>query len=58
MGLELPIPKNENAQEQIIAHVKEVFDKRNEAKELMRNVLLDVTPLHRFDDDSSFMTLV
>ena len=58
MELELPIPKSKAAQEQVIAQVKEVFDKRNEAKELMRNVLLNVTPLHRFDDDSNFMTLV
>ena len=58
MELELPIPKDKATQEQIITHIKEVFDKRNEAKELMRNVLLNVTPLHRFDDDSSFMTLV
>ena len=53
MELELPIPKDKATQEQIITHIKEVFDKRNEAKELMRNVLLNVTPLHRFDDDSS-----
>ena len=58
MELELPIPKDKATQEQIITHVKEVFDKRNEAKELMRNVLLNVTPVHRFSDDSSFMTLV
>lgn len=58
MELELPFPKNKEEQERIIEQVKEVFDKRNEAKEMMRNVLFNVTPVHRFDDDSTFMTLI
>lgn len=32
--------------------------KRNEAKCLMRNVLRDVTPIHDFDDNSYFLTLI
>lgn len=58
LELELPFPKKLDEQQRIIEQVKEVFDKRNEAKEVMRNVLLNVTPIHRFDDDSTFMTLM
>lgn len=58
LELELPFPKNLDEQQRIIEQVKEVFDKRNQAKEVMRNVLLNVTPIHRFDDDSTFMTLM
>lgn len=58
LELKLPFPKNKDEQDNVIAQVKDVFNKRNEAKELMRTVLLNVTPVHRFDDDSSFMTLI
>lgn len=58
LELELPFPKSKDEQDKIIAHVKNVFEKRNEAKEIMRNVLLNITPVHRFDDDSTFMTLI
>lgn len=58
LELELPFPKNKDEQDNVIAQVKDVFNKRNEAKELMRTVLLNVTPVHRFDDDSTFMTLI
>lgn len=58
LELELPFPKSTEEQQQIIEKVKEVFDKRNEAKELMRSVLMDITPAHHFDDDSTFMTLI
>ena len=54
----LPFPKDKDKEKAIIAKVKEVFDKRTEAKNLMRNVLLNVTPIHDYNDDSSFMTLV
>lgn len=58
LELKLPFPKNKDEQDNVIAQVKDVFNKRNEAKELMRTVLLNVTPVHRFDDDSTFMTLI
>lgn len=58
LELKLPFPKNKEEQDNVIAQVKDVFNKRNEAKELMRTVLLNVTPVHRFDDDSTFMTLI
>ena len=58
LELELPFPKSKKDQDKIIAQVKNVFERRNEAKEIMRNVLLNVTPAHRFDDDSTFMTLI
>lgn len=57
MELKLPFPKSEEKMDRIIAQVKKVFDKRNEAKELMRDVLLSITPVHRFDEDSTFLTL-
>ena len=56
--LVLPFPKDKNKANAIIAQVKKVFDKRSEAKDLMRNVLLNVTPIHDFDGESAFMTLV
>lgn len=56
--LVLPFPKDKEQEAAIIAKVQEVFAKRTEAKNLMRNVLLNVTPVHGYDDDSSFMTLV
>lgn len=58
LELKLPFPKNKDDQDNVITQVKDVFNKRNEAKELMRTVLLNVTPVHRFDDDSTFMTLI
>ena len=58
LELELPFPKSKEEQERIVAQVKKVFDKRNEAKEIMRDVLLNVTPVHRFDSDSTFLTLI
>lgn len=56
--LVLPFPKDRSQEEQIIARVQGVFDKRTQAKHLMRNVLLNITPIHDFDDESIFMTLV
>lgn len=56
--LVLPFPKDKEQETAIIEKVQEVFTKRTEAKNLMRNVLLNVTPVHDYDDDSSFMTLV
>lgn len=58
MELELPFPKNIEEQKQIIKQVKDVLNKQNEAKELMRNVLLNITPVHHFNDDNVFMTLM
>ena len=56
--LVLPFPKDLEQEQTIIQKVQEVFAKRTEAKNLMRNVLLNVTPVHDYDDDSSFLTLV
>lgn len=58
MELELPFPNSEQERQKIIDRVKLVFDKRNEAKDIMRDVLFNVTPAHDIEDDSSFMTLV
>lgn len=56
--LVLPFPKDKGQEATIIKEVQEVFTKRTEAKNLMRNVLLNVTPVHDYDGNSSFMTLV
>lgn len=56
--LVLPFPKDPAQEQAIIQKVQEVFAKRTEAKNLMRNVLLNVTPVHDYDDESSFLTLV
>lgn len=58
LELELPFPKDKKQEQKIIDQVKEVFAKRTEAKNLMRNVLLNITPVHDYDDSSSFLTLV
>ena len=58
MELVLPFPKNSEEKERTISKVKLVFEKRNEAKDIMRDVLLNVTPAHDFDDDANFLTLV
>lgn len=58
MELVLPFPNSKKERQKIIDKVKLVFDKRNEAKDIMRDILFNVTPAHDFDDDSSFMTLV
>lgn len=55
--LELPFPKCKDEEKKIIKQVRSVFEKRAEAKKTMRSVLLNVTPLHRFEDDSNFFTL-
>jgi len=57
LELVLPFPKDKKQESVIIEKVQEVFLKRTEAKNLMRKVLLNVTPVHNYDDDSSFMTL-
>jgi len=54
----LPIPKDEMKKKEIIDKVKTVFTKRNEARELMRDTLLKITPHHDFEDDGAFMTLI
>ena len=58
LELELPFPKDKEQEQQIIDRVQEVFAKRTEAKNLMRNVLLNITPVHGYDDGSSFLTLI
>lgn len=58
MELELPFPMSREKQASIISKVKLVFEKRNEAKDIMRNILLNVTPAHDFDDENNFMTLI
>lgn len=58
MELELPFPKKEDERKKIIERVKLVFQKRSEAKDIMRNVLLDTIPLDNSYEDNGFMTLV
>lgn len=59
MELELPFPKDETECKKIVDKVKMVFQKRSEAKEIMRSVLLDTIPLEDNSyEDSNFMTLV
>lgn len=57
LELVLPFPKSKEQQEEVISMVKDVFDRRTEAKNIMRNVLLNVTPVHDYSDDNMFMTL-
>ena len=54
----LPIPKKKNERETIIKQVKDVFRKRNEAKKIMRDTLLNMTPIHNFNEDENFLTLL
>lgn len=54
----LPIPKDKNEQDKIIKQVKFVFQKRNEAKKVMRETLLNMTPLHNFNEEENFLTLI
>ena len=56
--LVLPFPKDKKQEAEIIKKVQNVFAKRTEAKNLMRNVLMNVTPIHDYDDSNSFFTLV
>lgn len=56
--LVLPFPKDEAKKVDIINSVQQVFNKRNEAKNLMRRTLLNVTPVHDFEEDSNFLTLI
>ena len=56
--LVLPFPKDVAKKTGIIHSVQQVFNKRNEAKELMRSTLLNVTPVHGFNEDGNFLTLV
>ena len=58
MELELPFPKKEEERKKIIERVKLVFQKRSEAKDIMRSVLLDTVPLDDSYEDNGFMTLV
>lgn len=58
MELELPFPRSEEEKQRIISKVEDVFVKRSEAKRIMRDVLLNVTPVHDFDDENNFMTLI
>lgn len=54
----LPFPKNEEKKAEIINNVQLVFNKRNEAKNLMRSTLLNITPIHNFEDNNNFLTLI
>lgn len=55
--LVLPFPKTKNQENEIISKVQNVFQKRSDAKNIMRDVLLNVTPIHDYDE-GSFMTLI
>jgi len=54
----LPFPKNKTKQDEIIGNVKSVFSHRNEAKDIMRNTLLNITPIHGFEEEGNFLTLM
>ena len=54
----LPFPKSKSKQDEIIKNVKAVFSRRNKAKEIMRDTLLGVTPIHSFEEEGSFLTLI
>ncbi|MDR1083340.1 MAG: N-6 DNA methylase [Deltaproteobacteria bacterium] len=56
--LVLPFPKNMAKKDEIINNVRSVFSRRKEAKEIMRNTLLGITPVHNFNEDGNFLTLV
>lgn len=56
--LVLPFPKNKAKQDEIIKSVQSVFSRRNKAKDIMRNTLLNITPIHGFEEEGSFLTLV
>ena len=59
MELGLPLPRDKMEYKKIVDKVKMVFQKRSEAKEIMRSVLLDTVPLEDNSyEDSNFMTLV
>lgn len=53
----LPVPKDDAEREKIIKQVKNVFKKRNEAKKIMKDTLLNMTPVHNFNEDENFLTL-
>jgi type I restriction enzyme M protein len=55
--LVLPFPKSPERQSEIIGQVKKVFSHRKKAKKIMRNTMLEITPIHGFDEDGSFLTL-
>lgn len=54
----LPFPKDENKVKELISQVQNVFELRSTAKKHMRDVLTDVTPIHNFESDASFFTLI
>lgn len=56
--LVLPFPKEESVRADIIKAVSDVFDKRNQAKEIMRSTILNITPLHGFEEVGGFLTLI
>ena len=56
--LVLPFPKNKDKKIEIINMVQQVFNKRNEAKNIMRSTLLNITPVHSFEENNNFLTLI
>ena len=56
--LVLPFPKDKNQEARIIEKVQRVFEKRTEAKSIMREILLNVTPVHDYDNENPFLTLL
>lgn len=55
--LVLPFPKDSKEQDKIIKQVKNVFKKRYEAKKITRRVLLNITPIHDYEESDSFLVL-
>jgi len=56
--LVLPFPKSRAKQNEIIENVKSVFSCKNEAKDIVRSTLLNVTPVHGFEDEGNYLTLM
>lgn len=54
----LPFPKNNDKKHEIITSVSKVFLKRNQAKKIMRDTVKGITPVHDFEDDGNFLTLI
>ena len=58
LELVLPFPKSFEKREVISKSVKSVFEKRKEAKSLMINTLLGITPSESLDENNNFLTLI
>lgn len=54
----LPIPKDEKLKNRIVSNIENVIKSRCNAKEITRKTVLEVTPIHDFNnEDYSFLTM-